>query len=304
MDGHVFAARRNLEKALRRFRKETESQAFWVDAICINQQDDEERSHQVQIMGSIYKSTNECRIWLGEIEEEPIEPLIRNQTWTQAEIKRLEELIEENDLSNMEPLQKAGKEGDASIDVPGGFEIMELLAQDKHFHEMPFFHIPPTGHVPAGGLKFELRDHWSKAMYSLENILRRGWWLRIWTVQEALLPNVATVCLGPHTTPFSTFVDGSYNWYAHAFYPKVCCLSMLNLWTGYSSDSFKGAMERIMELKVLHDVRRQKQPISVAHKLFMVSIQRSATLLHDHVYGLFGLIDEFFRLGESVDYTM
>lgn len=38
---------------------------LWVDAICINQADDAERSAQVAIMDQIYRQCSQCIIWLG-----------------------------------------------------------------------------------------------------------------------------------------------------------------------------------------------------------------------------------------------
>ncbi|RSL56753.1 hypothetical protein CEP54_008667 [Fusarium duplospermum] len=38
---------------------------FWADAICINQQDTEERNHQVQLLKSIYSSAPLALAWLG-----------------------------------------------------------------------------------------------------------------------------------------------------------------------------------------------------------------------------------------------
>jgi hypothetical protein len=39
---------------------------FWLDAICIDQSDIQERNHQVQIMHTIYSSSEVVYIWLGE----------------------------------------------------------------------------------------------------------------------------------------------------------------------------------------------------------------------------------------------
>ncbi|KAH9216066.1 heterokaryon incompatibility protein-domain-containing protein, partial [Leptodontidium sp. 2 PMI_412] len=39
--------------------------AFWIDALCINQSDIEERAHQVSIMGDIYKNAECVHAWLG-----------------------------------------------------------------------------------------------------------------------------------------------------------------------------------------------------------------------------------------------
>ncbi|RSL80466.1 hypothetical protein CEP51_006571 [Fusarium floridanum] len=42
---------------------------FWADAICINQKDPEERSHQVQLMKSIYSSAPLALAWLGHTKD-------------------------------------------------------------------------------------------------------------------------------------------------------------------------------------------------------------------------------------------
>ncbi|KAH7396120.1 heterokaryon incompatibility protein-domain-containing protein, partial [Pyrenochaeta sp. MPI-SDFR-AT-0127] len=39
---------------------------LWVDAICINQTDNDERSKQVAIMGEIYNRAIKVFAWLGE----------------------------------------------------------------------------------------------------------------------------------------------------------------------------------------------------------------------------------------------
>ena len=39
---------------------------LWVDAICINQNDLEERSSQVALMGTIYSRAMDTIVWLGK----------------------------------------------------------------------------------------------------------------------------------------------------------------------------------------------------------------------------------------------
>ncbi|KAK0656997.1 heterokaryon incompatibility protein-domain-containing protein [Cercophora newfieldiana] len=43
---------------------------WWMDSICINQKDDEERSAQVQLMSTIYTRAKRTAIWLGEESED------------------------------------------------------------------------------------------------------------------------------------------------------------------------------------------------------------------------------------------
>jgi len=40
-------------------------QLIWIDAICINQQDNEEKGHQVRCMGDIYTKATRVVVWLG-----------------------------------------------------------------------------------------------------------------------------------------------------------------------------------------------------------------------------------------------
>ncbi|PMD17146.1 hypothetical protein NA56DRAFT_662456 [Hyaloscypha hepaticicola] len=55
----------NLCDALKRIRDLHRSKTLWADAVCINQQDLDERSHQVGLMGDIYQLAGRVVIWLG-----------------------------------------------------------------------------------------------------------------------------------------------------------------------------------------------------------------------------------------------
>ena len=57
--------RTNLEAALLNLRLSTQARRLWIDAICINQHDLNERSKQVQYMRHIYKRATRVIIWLG-----------------------------------------------------------------------------------------------------------------------------------------------------------------------------------------------------------------------------------------------
>lgn len=56
----------NLYLGLRQLRDKTEPLRLWVDAICINQKDNDERTSQVGMMREIYEKSMEVVIWLGE----------------------------------------------------------------------------------------------------------------------------------------------------------------------------------------------------------------------------------------------
>ena len=56
---------RSLEAALRHLRQPTKAIQLWADAICINQQDHEEKAHQISMMGDIFRRCKSTYIWLG-----------------------------------------------------------------------------------------------------------------------------------------------------------------------------------------------------------------------------------------------
>ncbi|KAI0515111.1 heterokaryon incompatibility protein-domain-containing protein [Xylaria bambusicola] len=55
----------NLDSALRHLRAKKYAKTLWVDAICINQANLNERGHQVQLMRDVYQLAARVIIWLG-----------------------------------------------------------------------------------------------------------------------------------------------------------------------------------------------------------------------------------------------
>ncbi|KAH7034649.1 heterokaryon incompatibility protein-domain-containing protein [Microdochium trichocladiopsis] len=56
----------SLFKALQQLRRASETRLLWADAVCINQQDMEEKSEQVGLMSQIYSQPQRVLIWLGD----------------------------------------------------------------------------------------------------------------------------------------------------------------------------------------------------------------------------------------------
>ena len=70
LEGKQFPTTSNLESALRHLRFAKEPRTLWIDALCINQMDIAEKSHQVQQMRSIYGLASKVIIWLGEASDD------------------------------------------------------------------------------------------------------------------------------------------------------------------------------------------------------------------------------------------
>ncbi|KAK4445222.1 heterokaryon incompatibility protein-domain-containing protein [Podospora aff. communis PSN243] len=85
----IFAVSDNLLAALQHLRKETEPRTLWIDAICINQADDWEKTYQVRLMRNIYFAASRVLVWLGESDsdmDEAIDDLVKNNGMTSAHL--------------------------------------------------------------------------------------------------------------------------------------------------------------------------------------------------------------------------
>jgi len=56
----------SLEGAMKKLRHETHFKPLWIDAICINQADNAEKSKQILLMRDIYQRATRVAIYLGE----------------------------------------------------------------------------------------------------------------------------------------------------------------------------------------------------------------------------------------------
>ncbi|KAK4222544.1 heterokaryon incompatibility, partial [Podospora fimiseda] len=68
INGQVFKVGKNLYDGLINIQRRISHDRLlpiWIDAICINQDDDTEKSEQVQIMGTIFSQCEFVVSWLG-----------------------------------------------------------------------------------------------------------------------------------------------------------------------------------------------------------------------------------------------
>lgn len=64
-DDSVLHLTPSIADALRRVRLPNTPRTVWADQICVNQRDKSERSQQVKLMGSLYRSAEWVLVWLG-----------------------------------------------------------------------------------------------------------------------------------------------------------------------------------------------------------------------------------------------
>jgi Heterokaryon incompatibility protein (HET) len=88
VNGIRVRIRETLWNALCHLRHPTEPQTLWIDAICINQADLEEKNKQIPLMTFIYRRASEVLVWLGPYQAHKKLDLTKPSTW----ISRNEEL--------------------------------------------------------------------------------------------------------------------------------------------------------------------------------------------------------------------
>lgn len=100
VNGKSVAVTKSLETALRRlsnFDNGKYSKDIWIDALCINQADLDEKAYQVPLMGEIYSHTERVIGWLGQ-EDDNSDALFEN-------VRRILKCRAENTLDDLSVLE-------------------------------------------------------------------------------------------------------------------------------------------------------------------------------------------------------
>ncbi|OJD34667.1 heterokaryon incompatibility protein or allele [Diplodia corticola] len=235
LNGKPFTISICLSSALRHIRNEAETRVLWVDALCINQQDYGEKEHQVKIMGMVYRKCKIGLLWIGEESE-------RSDAWCPARSQRHCDYC----------IKAPGADGVCSYDthqhhqthretsrrlsfssaphgqtkckhlncrwhgrrpsISAAQQLMKSL-EKHHLHE-----IPALKHAlqPREKLEFEIME----PLVALGALMSRSWWTRMWTVQEAALPPISTLCYGKLTLPLVEMARSAEELFYHS---QNCC---------------------------------------------------------------------------------
>lgn len=187
---HNFRITRNLEITLRSLRLMSKSLVLWVDAICMNQGDPREKTHQVGLMSLVYSSAEEVLVCLGELD------------WASRVVVRCHELLQKSIDACVEAFQYQPRR-----DLPEyvarlqrrdhahlRLHFLRSLITDTHLQRFfrhsglkkdleqshGFTELPQKSVHTSGGVEFMFRG-------SVDRVLSRPYFRRIWVYQEVLL---------------------------------------------------------------------------------------------------------------------
>ncbi|KAI0836634.1 heterokaryon incompatibility protein-domain-containing protein [Hypoxylon sp. FL0890] len=185
VNGRVFHVTVNLEAALRRLRCPSKERHLWVDALCINQADIIEKSHQVNLMKKIYSNTKCAILWLGDYDEGSLLSALQPSCYERAPSPCLSDYAKSGQNPSRTTVVKA-------------FSFLKLLARHEDLYSL----------IPSGDRSEEVAE-FLESVDDIYQVLNMPWWERIWTVQEALLPAQAVFQFGSMQLPRDEFVRGA-----------------------------------------------------------------------------------------------
>ena len=154
----------NLKEALIRHTQLAQDYSFpgllWVDAICINQDDLEEKSSQLSLMKDIYAQARATSVSLGRASRHSLKAF--------EAISRLSQLSLDNNLQSI-----------SARDFPCG--------DGRQSHELSLI----------TSLSVDLDDSSDIPLQALLEFIQNPWWRRVWTLQEASLAReTINMCCG------------------------------------------------------------------------------------------------------------
>jgi hypothetical protein len=199
---HPWKVTQNLFLAMMELR-ESKSITVWIDAICINQEDDDEKTWQVGLMRSIYQQASNVIAWLGPSEKKYDSDTVMdylNTLGKKAEVCGFHH--------GSEPYVPIWRAMISAQYMENPHEVMlrteldgRVLPVSKYALKSLLHSISgcrsQDGLLPLAGLKY---------------LFRRPWWGRVWVLQEITVPRHVHFACGTKRIPCRRF-RAAYNAY-------------------------------------------------------------------------------------------
>jgi hypothetical protein len=195
----------NLESALRHLRERIEcgshAAILWVDALCIDQRNESERTSQVQMMGDVYRQCRQAIVYLGDQLEDrachdrPPTPRTYDPWKADSNVRH------ERTVTAVRTI----------------FSMFERVAKSNTRHLTDILY----GGSPTNA---------SYEAVFYENLRRMmhppftPWWSRIWVVQEVTVPPEVIVVYGTASAPWRVLASAARNYFSHS---TKCCMQFV-----------------------------------------------------------------------------
>jgi hypothetical protein len=171
IDGKFLRLTQNLAYALRKIRKSDIARYVWIDAICIDQANNQERGHQLKHMADIYRNATLVLVYLGEADE----------PWD----------------------VKGDRQDQGFYFQSGALNCLHLLVKEDYRSKF----LARTKKYLRGLETTFSRRKIPDEIYHLIGMTRLEWFTRVWTTQEIGLASNAMIYFGRSTMSWSDFTE-------------------------------------------------------------------------------------------------
>ncbi|PQE31169.1 heterokaryon incompatibility protein [Rutstroemia sp. NJR-2017a WRK4] len=184
---------RNLHSALLHLGLDS-GKILWVDAVCIDQQNNMEKSEQVQLMREIYQRAMHVTVWLGPADDTSDRVMdYLNILGEEALLCNMSGLSQQIRQKWVELFIKPVQIRDKGTPSGGGHTV---LIAERSYEQVGTYSVPLRR---ICDLYYKLSNRHDASMcFPLEGmaaLFKRGWWSRIWILQEfAVAKSVGFVC--------------------------------------------------------------------------------------------------------------
>jgi hypothetical protein len=210
----------SLDYTLRQARDKNEEVIVWADALCINQGNDREKSHQVRLMREIYAFSEETLICLrpnfeGGSDRSSTSILPSGQLFDRVELfgdERDNDLMESFHIFHEVAQLPQGVDGIAPLQAESMPLIMlRIFSQAAHLSDIQVIREYSQNNAKE--------PQWSAMFENMRQLIRRAWWNRVWTVQEVTVPKEIRIMYGHASATWKIFVEAAKAYKSHT----TCC---------------------------------------------------------------------------------
>lgn len=292
VDGSPFSIGRNLHAGLQQLQRNGLDSWFWVDSICINQSDTEEKSNQVGHMRSIFGRAIRVYMWLGPGSDDTDEAmdfaaLVGPQAVSAGVLTPWRD----------DALRKEAHKYLASLSSSGyGEELGDMTPMSR----MVRFVLRVAD---ESGVIVEEGSEKTRLISGIETLFLRDYWHRVWIIQEVAVSQGASVLCGEKSIALVLF-DAAFSTLFQAL--------ELGIWRPVPNGQ---PLQRTIDLRLydipaldLYRLNQRDKQVRMIDVLFRYrpSPHRpsySASDPRDIAFGLLGLLPDGKNHGMKADYS-
>ncbi|KAK4647376.1 uncharacterized protein QC761_0000320 [Podospora bellae-mahoneyi] len=275
IDGATIQIGRSLRSALLHLRYFNKPRILWVDAVCINQEDMDERNSQVMLMGEIYSKAARTLVWLGC-------PCCLLSV-----------------LGRSRGVYQQGQWEKQLVAIGPLFQSIEILGTEaRKLAEEGREVVPKKGEIDEDGKT--TYDKIRKLDPQWNFIFRENsWWTRIWTLQEIVLAKEARLCMYDQEVDWDLLVDAM---------PYYSALGFNKFTVIYAGTKTNTGLEPFNMVNAMREAREPGSDLVTGDVgdefLYYLSLShwRDCGVAHDKIYALLGLFSQESDVGIEVDY--